>query len=68
MMARVVMLAMCRDGLITLPPPKWGQNRPEPVVFGPGDEPPLLPPADPYAVLTITPPFEANKKTAEREL
>ena len=44
MMARVVMLAMHRDGLITLPPPKWGQNRPGPVVFGPDTEQPLLPP------------------------
>ena len=28
MMARVTMLAMHKDGLITLPPPKWRQNRP----------------------------------------
>ena len=34
---------MHRDGLITLPPPKWGQNRPGPVVFGPDTEQPLLP-------------------------
>ena len=44
MMARVVMLAMHRDGLIELPPPKWRQNRPGPITFGPGTEPPLLPP------------------------
>ena len=44
MMARVVMLAMHRDGRIELPPPKWGQNRPGPIVFGPDTEPPLLPP------------------------
>ena len=35
MMARVTMLAMHKDGLITLPPPKWRQNRPGPIVFGP---------------------------------
>ena len=44
MMARVTMLAMHRDGLITLPPPKWGQNRPGPIVFGQATEPPLFPP------------------------
>ena len=44
MMARVVMLAMHRDGLIELPPPKWAQNRPGPIVFGPDTEPPLFPP------------------------
>ena len=27
MMARVTMLAMHRDGLITLPPPRWGPGR-----------------------------------------
>ena len=43
MMARVTMLAMHKDGLITLPPPKWRQNRPGPVVFGPDTEPPLIP-------------------------
>ena len=43
MMARVTMLAMHKDGLITLPPPKWRQNRPGPIVFGPDTEPPLLP-------------------------
>ena len=44
MMARVVMLAMHKDGRIELPPPKWAQNRPGPIVFGPDTEPPLLPP------------------------
>ncbi len=44
MMARVVMLAMHRDGRIELPPPKWRQNRPGPITFGPDTEPPLLPP------------------------
>ncbi len=44
MMARVVMLAMHRDGLIVLPPPKWGHNRPGPIAFGPDTEPPLFPP------------------------
>ena len=43
MMARVTMLAMHRDGLITLPPPKWRQNRPGPIVFGPDTEAPLIP-------------------------
>ena len=44
MMARVVMLAMHRDGRIELPPPQGPQNRPKPIVFGPLTEPPLLPP------------------------
>ena len=43
MMARVTMLAMHKDGLITLPPPKWRQNRPGPIVFGPDTEPPPFP-------------------------
>ena len=43
MMARVTMLAMHRDGVITLPPPKWPQGRPRPIVFGPDSEPPLFP-------------------------
>ena len=43
MMARVAMLAMHRDGLIALPAPKWRQNRPRPIVFGPETEPPLFP-------------------------
>jgi len=43
MMARVTMLAMHDDGRITLPPPKWRQNRPRPIVFGPDTEPPLIP-------------------------
>ena len=43
MMARVTMLAMHRDGLVVLPPPKGRQHRPKPVVFGPDTEPPLLP-------------------------
>ena len=43
MMARVTMLAMHDDGRITLPPPKWRQNRPRPITFGPGTEEPLIP-------------------------
>ena len=43
MMARVTMLAMHRDGLITLPPPKGRQNRPKPIIFGPHTEAPLFP-------------------------
>ena len=43
MMARVTMLAMHRDGLVVLPPPKGRQHRPKPVVFGPDTEPPLFP-------------------------
>ena len=31
MMARVTMLAMHRDGLIVLPPPRGRQNRPRPI-------------------------------------
>ena len=42
-MARVTMLAMHNDGLIALPPPKWRQNRPGPIVFGPHTEPSLFP-------------------------
>ena len=43
MMARVTMLAMHRDGVIALPPPRGKQGRPKPLVFGPETEPPLLP-------------------------
>ena len=43
MMAKVAMLAMHRDGRITLPPPTGKQGRPKPVVFGPDTEPPLFP-------------------------
>ena len=43
MMARVTMLAMHRDGLIVLPPPKGRQYRPKPIVFGHDTEPPLFP-------------------------
>ena len=43
MMARVTMLSMHKDGLITLPPPKWRQNRPGPIIFGPDTEPPPFP-------------------------
>ncbi|MYH50486.1 MAG: DUF4338 domain-containing protein [Gammaproteobacteria bacterium] len=42
MMARVTMLAMHRDGLIELPPPRWQRGRPKPIVFGPDTEPPLF--------------------------
>ena len=44
MMARVVMLAMHRDGVIELPPPTQAQSRPGPIAFGPDTEPPPLPP------------------------
>ena len=43
MMARVTMLAMHRDGLVALPPPKQRQSRPGPIAFGPDTEPPLFP-------------------------
>ena len=43
-MARVTILAMHRDSLITLPPPRGERGRPKPVVFGPDTEPPLFPP------------------------
>ena len=43
MMARVTMLAMHRDGVIALPPPRWQRGRPKPIVFGPDTEPPLFP-------------------------
>ena len=43
MMARVTMLAMHRDGLIVLPPPKGRQYRPKPIVLGHDTEPPLFP-------------------------
>ena len=43
MMARVTMLAMHKDGLITLPPPRRGRGRPKPIVFGPDTEPPPFP-------------------------
>ena len=43
MMARVTMLAMHRDGVIALPPPKGRRNPPRPIVFGPDTEPPLFP-------------------------
>ena len=38
----MAMLAMHRDGIITLPPPKGRQGRSRPVVFGPETEPPLF--------------------------
>ena len=37
------MLAMHKDGLIVLPPPKWPRPPRRPMVFGPDTEPPLLP-------------------------
>ena len=43
MMARVTMLAMDRDGIIRLPPPRWRPGPPKPVAFGPDTEPPLFP-------------------------
>ena len=46
MMARVVMLAMHKDGRIELPPPKWPRPPRRPATFGPDTEPPLPPPPD----------------------
>ena len=43
MMARVTMLAMHRDGLITLPPPRWGRGWARPITFTQDTEPPLAP-------------------------
>ena len=43
MMARVTMLAMHRDGLIVLPPPKWPRPPRRPMAFGPDTEPPPEP-------------------------
>ena len=43
MMARVTMLAMHKDGLIVLPPPKWPRPPRRPMVFGPDTEPPADP-------------------------
>ena len=43
MMARVTMLAMHRDGLITLPPPRWGLGWARPITFTQDTEPPLAP-------------------------
>ena len=43
MMAKVTMLAMHRDAVIVLPPPKGRQGRPRPIVFGAHTEPPLFP-------------------------
>ena len=43
MMARVTMLAMHRDSLITLPPPRWGRGRARPITFTQDTEPPLAP-------------------------
>ena len=42
MMARVTMLAMQKDGLIVLPPPKWPRPPSRPMIFGPDSEPPPL--------------------------
>ena len=44
MMAKVTMLAMHRDGLITLPPPRWRPGPRKPIVFGQDTEPPLFAP------------------------
>ena len=43
MTARVAMLAMHNDGLITLPPQKWRKAPPRPIIFGQDTEVPLLP-------------------------
>ena len=42
-MARVTTLAMHKDGLIVLPPPKWPRPPRRPMVFGPDTEPPPFP-------------------------
>ena len=58
MMARAAMLAMHRDGLITLPPPTRIPGRAGPVTFGPDTEPPLFPPPatlDDVRPLTLRP-------------
>ena len=44
MMAKVTILAMHNNGLLTLPPPKWPRPARRPMVFGPDTEPPLFPP------------------------
>ena len=65
MMARVVMLAMHRDGRIQLPPPKGRQSRPGPIVFGPDTEPPRLPPPatlDAVRPLTLRPVVGATRE------
>ena len=41
MSARLAMLAMQRDGRLTLPPPRGLQGRPKPIVFGPETDPPV---------------------------
>ncbi len=43
MMARVTMLSMHRDGIITLPPPRHGQPPRRVPEFGPETEPPVTP-------------------------
>ena len=65
MMARVVMLAMHKDGRIQLPPPKGRQSRPGPIVFGPDTEPPLRPPPttlDAVRPLTLRPVVGATRE------
>ncbi len=42
MTARVAMLAMHNDGLITLPPQKWRKAPPRPIIFGQDTEVPLF--------------------------
>ena len=46
MMARVTMLAMHKDSLITLPAPTQRQSRPKPIVFGPGHRAAAVPDPD----------------------
>ncbi len=58
MMARAAILAMHRDGHITLPPPTRIPGRARPVTFGPDTEPPLFPPPatlDDIRPLTLRP-------------
>ena len=45
-MARVTMLAVHKDGVFELPPPKSGRNPPVPIAFGPDTNAPLKPPPE----------------------
>ncbi len=54
-MARVTMLAMHKDGLIVLLPPKWPRPPRRPMVFGPDTEPPADPAPTTLAAVTACP-------------
>ena len=69
MMAKVVLLKMHRDGRIVLPPPKQPQNRPRPILFTQGTEPPLFPPPtrlDEVRPLQLLPVTGAGPKPSAR--